>query len=104
MALDERSVTVLATGGWPVPVVGAACLVAGVGLGWVYFRMLRVTAAILVGGRRSLALALTVSRLGVLVAGLYAASRLGALPLLATVVGVLVARHSALRAVVGSRA
>ena len=72
---------------------------AGLALGLVYFASLKRSVTLLVGGKSWLtALALTLGRIGAVVALLYLAAKLGAAPLLAAFIGFLMARVLALRA------
>jgi hypothetical protein len=67
-------------------------------LGFAYFRILRITAEMLVmGGRPLLALALTFGRFVCLGAGFYVAVLAGGLALLAAFAGVLCAKSLMLR-------
>lgn len=94
--MDERAVT-----DWqalPLYVTLPGGFLAGLVLGFAYFRALRATVGLLVGGRHPLlGLALTLSRLAMLAAGFYLAVRVGGLALLAALAGVLCAKAVMLR-------
>ena len=80
------------------PVLAALAFVAGFGLGLVHFASLgRVSALFLAGGSPVRALALQFARLALLAGFLVLAARLGAAPLLAAALGVLIARAVVLR-------
>ncbi|MEX1660746.1 ATP synthase subunit I [Thioclava sp. 15-R06ZXC-3] len=77
----------------PMPILLSLSFLAGLALGYGYFRALRVTADMIVRGASAwLALALTVGRLALLGAGFYLAVLAGGLALLAALGGVLVAK------------
>ncbi len=74
------------------------CVAVGLGLGFVYFRTLRATAALIVnGGHPLLGLALTLGRLAGLGAAFYLALQVGGLALLAMLAGLLSAKYLMLR-------
>lgn len=78
--------------------VSAAVGCAGLGVGLVYFALLRKSALLLVApDGRAWGLALTAGRMAAAVLLLWLAARLGALPLLAALGGFLVARTIQLR-------
>lgn len=81
------------------PYVGAAFgLAAGLLIGAVHFGSLRWNAdAYLAGSRIALAILLQLVRFALLGAVLYGLSRLGALPLLAGALGILLARAAVIR-------
>ena len=71
---------------------------AGLVFGLVYFASLKRSVTLFVGGKGWFGpLALTLGRIGVAVAFLYVAAKLGAAPLLAAFIGFLMARVLALR-------
>jgi len=81
----------------------AAFLAAGLVVGSAYFAALRRTVDLYAAGRRPLVvMALTLIRIGGVIAFFGAAVRFGAVPLLAAFLGFLVARSLALRAVRGT--
>jgi hypothetical protein len=87
--------------GFVLPGLGLAALAgaAGFGFGLAYFAALgRNVALYLEGGGLAAATGLTLARLAAAVAAFAFAARLGALPLLATLLGFLVARFVALNA------
>ncbi|MDN5569240.1 MAG: hypothetical protein L0G27_10950 [Paracoccus sp. (in: a-proteobacteria)] len=74
------------------------CFAGGLLLGLAYFQSLRMTADLITGqSGPMLALALTLGRLALLVAGFYAAVLFGGLALLAALGGVLAAKMALLR-------
>jgi F1F0 ATPase subunit 2 len=78
----------------------SAHLAAGMALGVLYFRSLWWSARLLVSGRRmAMVVSLTIGRFAVLGGLLLLASREGALPLLAVVLGLLIARSAVMRRV-----
>lgn len=83
------------------PLAGAALgLVLGLALGLIHFASLRrVTTLYLSGGSPARAIALQLGRLALLGLGFAGLAWLGALPLLAGAVGVLIAREVILRRV-----
>jgi len=84
------------------PFTVAAMLVAGIGLGFAYFALMRrSTESYLAGGGWLAPLALTVARLGGAVVVLAVAVHFGAAPLLAVFGGFLIARAIVLRRVRG---
>jgi NhaP-type Na+/H+ or K+/H+ antiporter len=83
----------------PLPVL-AACLVAGIALGAAYFFTLWRSARLLgEDGSATAAVALMAGRFALLGAALFLASLLGAGPLLAAALGVLIARFASMRRV-----
>lgn len=75
-----------------------ACFCGGLGLGYLYFRALRLGADLIVrGGRPLFALGLRLGRLALLGAGFYLAVQAGAWPLMAALGGVLAAKWISLR-------
>lgn len=77
----------------PLPFILTVCFLGGVVLGYAYFRALRATADLIVGGGSVLlGLGLTLGRIAALGAGLYLAVLGGALALLAALAGVLCAK------------
>ncbi|MBN2740399.1 MAG: hypothetical protein JXR35_05790 [Rhodobacteraceae bacterium] len=82
----------------PLPIILALCFLGGLALGYAYFRAMRSTAESIVrGGSPLLALALTLGRLALLVAGFYLAVLAGGLALLAALAGVLVTKSLMVR-------
>ena len=82
----------------PPLLVLPVCFAWGVALGLAYFRALRRTADLIVGGGHPLlGLALTLGRLALLGAGFYVAVLPGGLALLAALAGLLCAKASLLR-------
>jgi hypothetical protein len=89
--MDERAMTDMNS--VPLLVILPICFAGGVVLGFAYFRALRTTADLIVGGGNPfLGLALALGRLAFLGAGLYVAVLFGGLALLAALVGVLCAK------------
>lgn len=85
---------------WAVLPILAACLVAGIGLGALYFRTLWWTTRRLgAEGRLATAVALMAGRFVALGGALFLASLAGAAPLLTMALGVLVARFVVVRRV-----
>lgn len=83
---------------WAMAASLAAHLVAGVGLGIVYFNTIRWNARLLVAGRRAgTGIALIIIRIVLLGGLLTLASLEGAMPLLALALGVLIARPMVMR-------
>ena len=82
----------------PLPVTLALCFLGGLLLGYAYFRALRKTTDLIVGGGSALlGLALTFGRLVLLGAGFYLAVLAGGFALLAALGGVLCAKALLLR-------
>ncbi len=83
---------------WPILLTLSAGLVGGVLLGLIYFRAVKITADLIVAGKRPvIAIALTLGRLGLMGAGLVLALQAGAIAVLAALVGVLIGRSLTLR-------
>ena len=79
--------------GVPLFILLPICFVAGLLIGYGYFRALRATADLIVQeGQPLMGLALTLGRLSLLVTGLFIAVLIGGLALLATFSGVLCAK------------
>ncbi len=86
--------------GWAVALGLMACFTGGVGLGTAYFRCLLWSAGrFAAGGRVSVTAGLLLGRFVLLGGALMLASQLGALPMLATALGVLVGRFVVMRRV-----
>lgn len=82
----------------PIYVLLPVCFLGGLFIGYGYFRALRETANILVGGGEPLrAIALTLGRISLLATGFFIAVLLGGLALLAAFAGVLCAKWIMLR-------
>jgi N-ATPase, AtpR subunit len=81
-----------------MPALALTMAVGGFVFGLVYFAALRRTATSFTAGRRLVALALTLGRIGAAVLFLGLAAKLGAASLLAAFLGFLLARMVALRA------
>ena len=85
---------------WAMLPILAACLVAGIGLGALYFRTLWWTARRFgADGRVTTVIALTAGRFATLGGALVLASLAGAAPLLTIALGILVARFAVVRGV-----
>jgi hypothetical protein len=101
--MDEKRMTRLLFDGLPVvalPIVLAAHLVAGAGVGVLFFRGLWWNARLIVdGGRVSTSVALIVGRLLLIGALLTLAALEGAAPLLVTALGVFFGRFFVMRAI-----
>ncbi len=83
---------------WMTALVLALHLLAGIGLGLLYFHALRRNVGLLVGGGRVvLSLALTAGRFGLVAVLFVLAAREGALPLLTLASGFEIARRLVLR-------
>lgn len=94
--MDECTMTDLSD--LPVFLTLPGGFLAGLVLGYGYFRALRETANLIVhAGQPLLGLALTMGRLSLLAAGFYIAVLAGGLVLLATLAGVLCAKALMLR-------
>jgi hypothetical protein len=94
--MDERAMIGLNT--TPLFLVLPICFAGGHILGFAYFRALRWTADLIVGGGRPLlGLALTLGRVAFLGAGFYVAVLSGGLALLAALAGLLCAKALMLR-------
>ena len=79
--------------GLPLFILLPGCFLAGLFIGYGYFRALRATADMIVhGGRPLMGLALTLGRLSLLTTGFFIAVLIGGLALLATFAGVLCAK------------
>ncbi len=88
---------------WPTALGLAAHIVAGVGLGTLYYTAVWWSAQLFgTGGRTRLNIALIIGRIGVLGGLLFVASLEGAVPLLTVAVGVLIARPMIMRALRGA--
>lgn len=91
MEMDERAMISLQT--VPVFLSVPVCFIGGLALGFAYFHALRMTADLIVEGRRPLlGLALTLGRFGMLGLGFYGAVLAGGFALLAALAGVLCAK------------
>lgn len=89
--MDEHAMSALAALSWPLSAL--LSFAGGVGLGFCYFRALRQTTEMLIGGGSMLlALGLTLGRVATIAAGFYLASRLGATALLAAFAGAMIGR------------
>lgn len=89
--MDEREMIDLST--MPLFVILPVCFLAGLFIGYGYFRALRATADLIVKeGQPLLALALTLGRLSLLITGFLIAVLGGGLALLATLAGLLCAK------------
>jgi hypothetical protein len=94
--MDERAMTDLAA--LPLLATLPTAFLAGLALGYVYFRALRATAdAIVAQGRPLFALALTLGRVALLGLGLYGAALVGGLALVSVLAGVLCAKAVMIR-------
>ncbi|MGO9134955.1 MAG: ATP synthase subunit I [Methylovirgula sp.] len=79
-------------------------LVAGAGIGFAHFGLLRRNVdLIVIDGSVGRAIALYLARFAATGFALYCAARLGALPLLAVMIGILVSRQIAMRPNGGAR-
>jgi hypothetical protein len=101
--MDAKRMTMLLFDGMPIvslPILLAAHVAAGAGVGVLFFRALSWNARLIVGGGRvSTAVALTLGRF-LLMGGLLTLSALeGAAPLLAAALGVFVGRVFVLRSI-----
>jgi hypothetical protein len=96
MEMDER--TMIDLNAIPLLVLLPVSLAGGFALGLAYFRVLQISADLLVRGQRPLlALALMAGRFALVGAGLYGAVLAGGLVLLAAFAGVLCAKSLMLR-------
>lgn len=96
--MDERQMSYANLLPLSAPLVVFLALLCGIGIGVAYFYALRVTADVIVAGGSPLrALGLTFGRLALMATGLYVAALNGALPLLAALSGVLIAKAISLR-------
>lgn len=94
--MDERTMTDPST--LPLIVLLPICFLGGLFVGYGYFRALRETANLIVGGGKPLrAIVLTLSRISLLATGLFIAVLAGGLALLAALAGVLCAKWIMLR-------
>jgi hypothetical protein len=101
--MDER--TMIDLHAVPHLVMLPICFGGGLALGFAHFRILRISAELLVRGERPLlALALTLGRFALLGAGLYGAVLASGLALLAAFAGVLCAKSLMLRRARGTLA
>ena len=79
--------------GLPLFILLPSCFLAGLFIGYGYFRALRATVDLIVHeGQPLMGLALTLGRLSLLVTGFFIAVLIGGLALLATFAGVLCAK------------
>jgi hypothetical protein len=91
MEMDEREMIDLSV--TPLLISLPICFIAGLIIGYGYFRALRATANLIVQeGQPLLALALTLGRLSLLITGFFIAVLAGGLALLATLAGLLCAK------------
>ncbi len=82
----------------PLVVFLPICFLGGLFIGWGYFRALRETANLIVGGDKPLrAIVLTLARISLLATGFFIAVLAGGLALLAALAGVLCAKWIMLR-------
>lgn len=89
---------------WPILVLLPLCFVAGVILGLAYFRCVKVTADLIVTGKRPFFVAgLAVGRLVLLAAGLTLSLQGGGFGLLGTLAGVVAGRELMIRSKWGAR-
>ena len=94
--MDERTMTALTP--LPLIVLLPVCFLGGLFIGWGYFRALRETANLIVGGGKPLrAIVLTLARISLLTTGFFIAVLAGGLALLAALAGVLCAKWILLR-------
>jgi hypothetical protein len=94
--MDERTMTYHST--LPLNVLLSICFLGGLFIGYCYFRALRETANLIVGGGKPLrAIVLTLARISLLATGFFIAVLAGAFPLLAALAGVLCAKWIMLR-------
>lgn len=86
-----------------LPLILMLAFPGGMLLGYAYFRAVRTTAELIVGGGSAmLGLCLTLGRLAGLGAGFYLAVQAGGVALLATLAGVLIGRAMMLRSPPGA--
>jgi hypothetical protein len=98
MEMDERTMIALSALHLPLPLVLGVAFAGGLMLGFVYFRALRATADLIVGGGSPwLGLALTVARLVGIAGAFYVAVQAGGLAVVAALAGVLCAKAVILR-------
>ena len=98
--MDERPMmdTMMDLATLPLPVRLVVCFLGGLLLGYAYFRALRKTTDLIIGGGSALfGLALTFGRMAMLAAGFYLAVLMGGIALLAALGGVLCAKALLLR-------
>ena len=94
--MDERTMTDPST--LPLTVLLVVCFLGGLFIGYGYFRALRETANLIVGGGKPLrAIILTLARISLLATGFFIAVLAGSLALLAVLSGVLCAKWIMLR-------
>ena len=94
--MDERTMTDPST--LPLIVLLPVCFLGGLFIGYGYFRALRETANLIVGGGQPLrAVVLTLARISLLATGFFIAVLAGGLALLAALAGVLCAKWIMLR-------
>ncbi|OSQ35406.1 ATP synthase subunit I [Thalassospira mesophila] len=81
------------------------CFAGGVLLGILYFRCIKVTADLIVSGRKPvLAIALAIARLGLLAGGFALALQTGGFGIIAVLAGVIVGRECVIRRKRGAQA
>lgn len=94
--MGERRMTYLSS--LPLVFLLLICFLGGLFIGWGYFRALRETANLIVGGGKPLrAIVLTLARISLLATGFFIAVLAGGLALLAALAGVLCAKWIMLR-------
>ena len=94
--MGERRMTYLSS--LPLVFLLPICFLGGLFIGWGYFRALRETANLIVGGDKPLrAIVLTLARISLLATGFFIAVLAGGLALLAALAGVLCAKWIMLR-------
>jgi len=94
--MGERRMTYLSS--LPLVFLLPICFLGGLFIGWGYFRALRETANLIVGGGKPLrAIVLTLARISLLATGFFIAVLAGGLALLAALAGVLCAKWIMLR-------
>jgi hypothetical protein len=94
--MDERTMTDLSN--LSLIFLLPICFLGGLFIGYGYFRALRETANLIVGGSRPLrAIVLTLARISLLATGFFIAALAGGLALLAALAGVLCAKWIMLR-------
>jgi len=94
--MGERRMTYLST--LPLVFLLPICFLGGLFIGWGYFRALRETANLIVGGDKPLrAIVLTLARISLLATGFFIAVLVSGLALLGALAGVLCAKWIMLR-------